>query len=168
MTVLTVAALCSGCERGDTVRHDETGEVAEPAPSEQRKAASPPSAKADQKAAMGATIDPPPIATDTNMVVKKSDITVAGEPACAFIVRYAGAQDQPVTWRGEACGALSVNFMTMRDLEAIGQSDKINDDARADIATLSKGRAFYIEGGFSSALYPLNAAGHIYSVALAD
>jgi hypothetical protein len=113
-------------------------------------------------------IDPAPFPAPASRIAAQRDIQVNGEPACALTVRYPGAVDQPVTWRGEPCSAIRVQSVTLGDLERIGQAGKLGDDAREDLARTDSGRAIYVEGEYASALYPMNVAGRIYRVPLAD
>ena len=101
-------------------------------------------------------------------VVALEDIAVAGRPACAMTVRYASLADQPVTWQGEHCGSVTIAFMTLGQLEKLGQAGKLSAEQRDDVVALPGSKALYIEGEFASAIYPANAAQRIYSVSLAD
>ncbi|MEG3166363.1 hypothetical protein U1701_17375 [Sphingomonas sp. PB2P19] len=113
-------------------------------------------------------IDSEPKAAPPGRVVETIDITVNGEPACALTVRYRHKVDQPATWRGERCADISVRLVSLKDLVNLGQAAKLDADAREDLARTDGGRAIYVEGKFSSALFPLNVLGRIYKVPLAD
>jgi len=113
-------------------------------------------------------IDEPVEPTAASEVIAQEDITVAGEPACAIEVRYAGQQDQPVTWRGEPCAKLTVRFLSLEELAALGQDGKLGPEQREDLARLPEGKALYIEGEAASALFPANVMNRVYRVPLAD
>ena len=102
------------------------------------------------------------------VVREKKDIMVNGEPACALTVRYRGAMEQPVTWRGEGCSKLVIRLSSVEELRRIKQDTKLNGEALEDLARMPGRRALYIEGGHSSALYPENVMHRIYAVPLAD
>jgi hypothetical protein len=162
LAVLAIAILFSGCDR---FQSRETAEADQHAvqialDSHKHDAANQPAASRQ--------IDPMPKLATTSKVVKQMNVKVAGESACSLIVRYVGSQDQPVTWRKEECGSISLKFVTLGDLTSLGQEAKLDGDAREDVSQLPDHRTLYIEGKFSSAIYPINAAGHIYRVNLAD
>lgn len=113
-------------------------------------------------------IDEPVEPATASAVIAREDIVVDGKPACAIEVRYAGLQDQPVTWRGEPCAGLTVRFLSLAELAALGQDGKLAADARDDLARLAAGKALYVEGEYSSALFPANVEGMVYRVPLAD
>ena len=104
----------------------------------------------------------------SSIVLASETIEVAGEPACALTVRYSEGLEQPVTWRGEGCEAITVKPVSLPDLAAIRQDGKLDAEAREDLAALPGERALYIEGSHASALYPANVMGRIYEVPLAD
>ena len=101
-------------------------------------------------------------------LVKKETIAIAGQPACALTVRYGDGEEQPVTWRGESCADILVQLVSIEDLRRIGQDSKLGEEARDDLARLPGGRAIYVEGSHSSALYPANVINRVYEVPLAD
>jgi hypothetical protein len=102
------------------------------------------------------------------VLMEKETIAVAGEPACALTVRYGDGEPQPVTWRGEGCADILVRLVSIEDLRKIGQDSKLGEEARDDLARLPGGRAVYVEGGHSSALYPANVVNRVYEIPLAD
>jgi len=104
----------------------------------------------------------------SDIVLEKQDITVNGEPACALTVRYSGAIEQPVTWRGEGCAKLVIRLSSIEDLKRIGQDTKLNDETLEDLERMPGSKALYLEGVHSSALYPENVMHHVYVVPLAD
>ena len=142
-------------------------------PSERQAAQSPAKASADvagqaQAPAARARIDPSPQPATASRIIAREDIVVAGKPACALTVRYAGLIDQPVTWQGERCAELTLRFLTLAEIGRLGQAGKLASETRDDIAALAGGKTLYVEGGFASAIYPANAAERIYAVPLAD
>jgi hypothetical protein len=123
--------------------------------------ASPPSAQRPVAAS-------PPAAELAEVLLEKKDIVVNGEPACALTVRYGDAAAQPVTWRGEGCGKLLIRLSSIDDLRRIGQDIKLDSEIREDLARMKGEKALYVEGSYSSALYPENVMHRIYEVPLAD
>ncbi len=113
------------------------------------------------------TIDEEPVETAESVFVSQRDDVVSGKPACAFELRYKGAVDQPAVWNGEPCRKLTAKFVDADTLKARGRWACLPEEVRDDIAR-SGGKAAYIEGEFASALYPLNSAGRVYQVSLAD
>jgi hypothetical protein len=110
-----------------------------------------------------------PVSPDVREVVlEKQDILVDGEPSCALTVRYGEGPGQPVTWRGEKCGQILVRLSSIEDLRKIGQDSKLNQETLEDLGRLPNRRALYIEGNFTSAIYPENVMGRLYEVPLAD
>lgn len=101
-------------------------------------------------------------------VLEKADIRVDGEPACALTIRYGDGIGQLVTWRGESCSQILVRLSSLEDLKRIRQHSKLGDETLEDLARMPAGRALYIEGSHSSALYPENVMHRIYEVPLAD
>lgn len=124
----------------------------------------------------GAAVSPPAkparrVAADAalaSIVLRKESIAVDGQPACALAVRYRGNVEQPVTWRGESCEKVHVDLFSLDDLRRIAQDEELPEESRDDLARLPGGEAVYIEGESSSALYPANVMGRIYTVPLAD
>lgn len=104
----------------------------------------------------------------TSTILNNEDITVNGQPACALTVRYGDGVKQPVTWRGESCAKILVRLVSIKDLQKIGQDAKLPRETRDDLAKMPGGRAVYIEGGHSSALYPANVMNRVYKLPLAD
>lgn len=112
-------------------------------------------------------IDPPPSDVAHPEVVERSDVQVNGEPACGFTVRYKGAVDQPVTWNKETCAALTTRFLSFDALGRLGKLDRLPPDTLSDLKA-SKQPVFYVEGEFTASIYPLNSAGRVYEVPVAD
>lgn len=113
------------------------------------------------------SIDEEPAETAESVIADRRDDTVSGHAACAFNVRYKGAINQPVVWNGQPCRNVNALFMGIGKLKELGRYDSLAEEVRDDIAR-SGGRALYIEGGATASLYPLNSAGRIYRVPLAD
>lgn len=114
------------------------------------------------------TIDPVPENVDKSKVAEQQDIEVDGQSACAFSVQYAKAIPQPVTWRQEPCSALTATFMSRKELAALGKMERLSTEALADIERSPAQAVFYVEGEFTASIYPLNVAGRIYEIPVAD
>ena len=138
------------------------------APPTQKAEARAPSPAAAASPAPAAEAGSTPDRALASTVLKKETIAVAGQPACALTVRYGDGEEQPVTWRGESCADIVVRLSSIDDLRRIGQDSKLAEEARDDLARLPGGRAVYVEGGHSSALYPANVVNRVYEVPLAD
>lgn len=119
-------------------------------------------------AAQGRSIDPEPDPRAGSHIVASEDIEVAHGPACALWVQYAGEVAQPATWRGERCEALTMRFVDLAGLAAIGQDRKLDADTREAIAGLPGGKVFYVEGAHASAIFAPNEAGLLERHELAD
>lgn len=130
--------------------------------------ASQPASPTPAAAAASVRADPPAVPGAGSRVVDLTDIAVAGQPACAMMVRYPGLTDQPVTWQGERCGALTIAFMNLGQLDELKKARKLSAEQRKDVVEMAGSKALYIEGEFTSAIYPVNAAQRIYIVSLAD
>lgn len=165
--ILTLGALLiGGCERstapgkpdgaGEKEAVSGRGAAASPA----TPVAAPPSGLAGEAAA--------PKGDLASTVLNKEDITVGGQPACALTVRYGEGVEQPVTWRGESCAKILVRLVSIKDLQKIGQDAKLLGEAREDLARLPGGRAVYVEGTYSSAVYLANVTNRVYKLPLAD
>lgn len=169
--LLAAALLAGGCDRRPPPSPEETAAATTPATTLATAPVAVPSqgpaSGADAPADLSLTIDEPPVETDASAIVSRRDETVSGKPACAFEVRYKGAVDQPVVWNGEPCREVTALFVDRAKLAELGRYDALPEEVRDDIAR-SDGRALYVEGGFSSSLYPLNSAGRIYAQPLAD
>jgi hypothetical protein len=113
-------------------------------------------------------IDSDPVPTQTAIIVSKTDITVEGKPACDFVIRYPDTIDQNVTWNGEGCKTVATRFLTADDLKSFGQFDDLGEEAKEDILRNPGKRTFYIESEFTASAFPLNVAGVIYEVPVAD
>ena len=159
LTLLAGALLLAGCERtgaGDSATEARAGEVA---PDQAGAAAGAPTVARATKE----------VSDDlAGIVPERQDITVNGVQACALTVRYDDGDTQPVTWRGESCSQILVKLASVDDLEKIGQDTKLEEESLDDLARMPGGRAVYIEGEHSSALYPRNVMGRVYEVPLAD
>ncbi len=141
-------------------------------PEPQPTAAASPAAVAPQPSsptpAASVRADPAAVAEPGSRVVDLTDIEVAGQRACTMMVRYPGLTEQPVTWQGQLCDALTFEFMNLEQLEKLGQVGKLSAEQREDVLAMPGGKALYIEGGFTSAIYPANAAQRVYTVWLTD
>lgn len=113
-------------------------------------------------------IDPAPEEVTASRIAAQQDVVIAGAPACAFKVRYAGLLDQPATWRGEGCAVLTARFAALSELVRLGQSDKLDAAVRERLAELPGGRVFYVEGEHASAIFIPNEAGLLERTDLAD
>jgi hypothetical protein len=113
-------------------------------------------------------IDPAPIAKSLSAMVSQSDIQVNGKPACDFVIRYANAVDQNVTWNDEPCKNISARFIAIDELKRAGQLDDVSEEAREDLQRLPDNQVFFIQSEFTASAFPLNVAGVVYEVALAD
>jgi hypothetical protein len=124
--------------------------------------------KEDSGTAGVGKIDPDPIPTDKAIIVAKKDIKVSGQPACDFVIRYPNRIDQNVTWTGEGCNVISARFITVDELSRASQLDDLSGEAKEDINRSPGKSVFYIESEFTASVFPLNAAGVIYEVPIAD
>lgn len=150
MATLFALVLLAACARG------------EPGTDEDRAAA-----QTKRPAALRPPDRPKPAAATEPTLVEKRDIVTDGEKGCAFIVRYVGAIDQPATWEGEPCAAVTAMFLDTPKLQSLGKYARMSAGVHEDIAR-TEGRVFYVEGQFSAAVYPLNGAGVVYRVFVAD
>jgi len=159
---LGLAALClGGCgQPAATTKANTTEAPARPATVRNAADAAP--------TELPAQIDPPPVPAERATVVSREDITVDGKPACAFTIRYPGAVDQPVTWNGDRCGSIAARFISREELGRAGQLDDLPASAREDLNRAVNQPVFSIEGEFTASIYPLNVAGVIYEVPIAD
>jgi hypothetical protein len=160
---MLLAIALGACQKQDNGR----GAPKAPARVAEAKVSVPASARATEQVAVPLTIDPEPAAGHRPQVVERKDITVNGTPSCFMQVRYRAAVDQPVTWNGERCEALTATFIDDARLKALGRADSLSEETRDDIGR-SHGLVFYVEGQFSSAIYPLNSARRVYEVQLGD
>jgi hypothetical protein len=154
-----LALLLAACQQQRPAPAPDNGAAP---PSQATAAASPATSNAEPL-----TIDPEPSAGNEPTIVARETISVNGKPACTATVRYVGAQDQPVTWNGEDCAQTTALFISEGKLRELQRFDGLAEEVRDDIAR-SGGVVFYVEGQFSSAIYPLNSAKQIYTVPLAD
>lgn len=122
----------------------------------------------DQTGSPSATIDPDPVTKTAASIVDKQDISVNGEPACAFTIRYPDAVDQPVTWNREPCSALTTEFMSFSKLSEMGKIERLSQETVEDLKRDNMTTVFYIENDVTASIYPLNVAGRIYEVTVAD
>jgi hypothetical protein len=113
-------------------------------------------------------IDPAPIATSRSALVSQSDIQVNGKAACDFVIRYPDTVDQNVTWNGEPCKKITARFIAVDDLQNAGQLNDLSEEAKTDLGRMPGKQVFYIESEFTASAYPLNVAGVVYEVSLAD
>lgn len=153
----------AGCEQPAPARERESA-----APVAKPVAVEPPLVAATPADPLPAQIDPAPAEVASPEIVERDDISVDGEAACAFTVRYRGAVDQPVTWNGEPCAAVTARFMSLGDLRELGKADRLSAEALADIGRAPGQPVFYVEGAFTASVYPLNSAGRVYEVPVAD
>lgn len=113
-------------------------------------------------------IDPAPETANESKVTEQQDIQVEGQPACAFIVQYANAIPQPVTWRREPCSAVTANFISRKQLADLSKIERLSAEALADIERSPQQAVFYVESEFTASIFPLNVAGRIYEIPVAD
>jgi hypothetical protein len=113
-------------------------------------------------------IDIEPGSHTESRIVASEDIKVASEDACALTVQYAGDIEQPVTWRNARCEDLTMRFVDLSELTAIGQDGKLNASMRETIAGLPGRKVLYIESAKASAIFAPNEAGLLVRQKLAD
>lgn len=121
-----------------------------------------------EQTSVPAKIDPNPVDAAISIVVDKQDISVNGEPACAFTIRYPDAVDQPVTWNRQPCSALTTEFMSFSKLTDMGKIDRLSEETVEDLKRGNMTNVFYIENDVTASIYPLNVAGRIYEVIVSD
>ncbi|MCX7282683.1 MAG: hypothetical protein NTX28_01340 [Novosphingobium sp.] len=160
--VLAVAA----CQQAPSPTEPAASATAEPA-SVASVAASGAADATAASASLPATIDDPAVATDRPVIVARRDEPYQGKPICVIEVRYPGAVDQPVYWSDEACADVTAAFVDEKRLAGLLGARTLSEETRDDIARTG-GTVLYVEGGASSSLYPLNSAGRVYPVPLAD
>jgi hypothetical protein len=158
-----LALLLAACQQQRPAPAPDNGA----APTPQAKAQASPPASNAASLPEPLMIDPEPSAGNEPTIVARETTSVNGKPACTATVRYVGAQDQPVTWNGEDCAQTTALFISEGKLRELQRFDGLAEEVRDDIAR-SSGVVFYVEGQFSSAIYPLNSAKQIYTVPLAD
>lgn len=161
-TLVALALLVAGCDRSAPNGQPDATTKAAHATTPYTGSTNPPD-RVEQ-----GQIDVEPGLDTVSRVVGTEDIEVAGKPACALTVRYAGDIDQPVTWRGEPCSSLTMRFVTLGDLVTIGQDRKLASQTRESIAGLPGGKVLYAEGGHASAIFAPNEAGLLVRIDLAD
>jgi hypothetical protein len=113
-------------------------------------------------------VDPAPVAASRSAIVSQSDIQVNGKAACDFVIRYPDTVDQNVTWNGEPCKKITARFIAVDELQNAGQLNDLSEEAKTDLGRLPGKQVFYIESEFTASAYPLNVAGVVYEVSLAD
>ncbi len=114
-----------------------------------------------------AASDPAPPPAAEPAITERESISVAGQRACALTVVYSGKTAQPVTWNGEDCGQITTAFADEKRLRSLDQWGELSEETRGDIARTG-GKVLYIEGQATASIYPLNVAGRIYHVPVAD
>jgi hypothetical protein len=163
--VLFAAALCVGCQdmaSSETqVQNAGTETVAvgsaEPAVSAAATADTAPKAAAK-----------PPVAGN-NKIVSKAPSQGRADSGCAFVILYAGTQEQPlIRERDGDCNGLDAQFLAVSKLEEIGQLADLSPVDAANIRRSPGGTVFYIEDGATSSAYPLGDENIAYEVVLAD
>lgn len=167
LTLLAALALTMGCKEKAAMPDARPERPAPAVPLAKAQTAAPPETAPNADASLPAMIDPAPAEGKTG-IVEREDIMVNGRPSCALTMRYSGAQDQPVTWTGEPCADITIAMLDKGKLAALNRFDRLPAETRDDLARTEGGKALYIEGGASASLYPLNSAGRVYEVPLAD
>lgn len=114
------------------------------------------------------TIDPDPSVAGPARIVDRRSIEVNGEPACALTFRYANAVDQPVTWNDQSCSELTIDFLSFATLTEMGKVERLSEETIEDLKRNHIHAVLYIENDVTASIYPLNIAGRIYEVSVAD
>jgi len=112
------------------------------------------------------TIDMPESKGDSRIVSIRND-PYNGEPICVIEVSYKGAVVQSVYRSGESCEHVTARFLDLKQIATLGSGRPLPEEARDD-ARRSGGKVLYVEGSASSSIYPLNSAGRLYEVPVAD
>ena len=100
-------------------------------------------------------------------IIAQRDFTLRGRPACRIVFAYAGHAPEDLFWE-EPCAAITVRFLTLRDLTGSGRLARLDASARRFVASLPGGRVLYIEGSGTASVYPIGTAGQTYEVVVAD
>lgn len=164
-SVILIASL-SGCDAQSVkpIAADEISKI-DPVPQEIQGAAT------DVKSApdtLQQKVDPIPSLADKPSIVSKEDVKVGTEPACVFTIRYPKSIDHEVTWRKEACSAVTARFIPVAELEKAGQLKDLATEALGDIQRAKATGVFYVESTFTASVFPLNVAGVPVEVSIAD
>lgn len=115
------------------------------------------------------TIDPEANSFDSSLSkIKSVRNKTARSMSCNLEVAYKGSVSQPVSWNGESCDKLTISFVTLSTLTDLNKMKSLSEEILSDIKALDGRRVLYIEGKFSSAIYPLNVVSRLYTVPLAD
>jgi hypothetical protein len=161
LTLLMLLPVNAGCQ-AETAKNGTAAKE-----SEDRLAANEAVTEVKETAAVGTgmtKIDPDPVATTRGSIVSKNNIKVNGEPACDFVIRY----PEELTWNRETCEDITARFVSVDELRRAGQVGDLAEEAKIDLERSPDGRVFYIESKFTASIYPLNVAGVVYEVPLAD
>ena len=117
-------------------------------------------------------IDPASVPTDEMRILARDDVPIGPpgelEPGCRVTVRYPSAIDQDVTWPRARCGQLTIETITPAELRKLGQLDDLSAAERDDIAQPVNARMLYISTEVAAVVYPLNVAGIVTKVPIAD
>lgn len=133
----------------------------------------PPESGSDVGAALGQSnpavmIDPDPKAVSYAAIVAQKDVVISGRPACAFTIRYPNAVDQPLTWNDQPCSALTTGFVSFAKLVEMRKVQRLPAETLEDLKHENMTVVFYVENDVTASIYPLNVAGRIYEVTVAD
>lgn len=114
------------------------------------------------------TIDPDLSVAGRARIVDRRSIEVDSGPACALTIRYANAVDQPVTWNDQPCSELTIDFLSFAKLTEMGKVERLSEETLEDLRRNHIDAVLYIENDVTASIYPLNIAGRIYEVSIAD
>ncbi len=169
-TLLLTSLFCGGCN--DAVSSNATRDVAapdNPAPAAAEAAVSKITIVDTPAPSIAKPATSPAPIAEKNRIISKAPSQGRADSGCAFVIRYAGTEEQPLIREGDGeCKTLDAQFIAVSKLEEMGQLDDLSPVDAANIRKSPGGTVFYIEEDATSSAYPLGDGDIAYEVVLAD
>jgi hypothetical protein len=101
-------------------------------------------------------------------IIRRADRQGRIDTECVVTLRYPDGTQRDILTQLGSCNEVDISIISVDRLREIGQLDDLGAQARRDIERSPGGQLLYVETEFAANVYPMNAAGEVYEVNLAD
>jgi hypothetical protein len=107
-------------------------------------------------------------ADDRPALLSLRDEIFENSSSCVFTIRYQPRTSHEVRWRGNECGELLTDFLSVAELQKAGKLKRVTSATRNRLAGNHSRGVFYVEGEFTASIYPEGPLGIPYEISVGD
>jgi hypothetical protein len=122
----------------------------------------------DQPAVTAAQAASPQPATGGYRIVRQANRQGRIDSECIVTLRYPDGTERNILTQLGTCQEVDISIISITRLREMGQLDDLGAEAQRDIQRSPGGQLLYVETEFAANVYPMNAAGEVYELNLAD